>query len=93
MSKSLKLAIAAAAFASSQAFAADVTAPFEVTQFDRILPNVTVMAAGAASASKAGAPFEVTEFDRILPDVLVNTPSAGQPRAGWNDRIPDPYVL
>jgi hypothetical protein len=69
VTKSLKIALAAAALVSTQAFAAG--APFEVTQFDRILPDVKVMAAASGSMNKAGAPFEATEFDRTLPNVAV----------------------
>ncbi len=44
MRKTLKIALAAAALASSQAFAADVSAPFEVTEFDRTPPYVVIKA-------------------------------------------------
>ncbi|OGA12851.1 MAG: hypothetical protein A3D95_08620 [Betaproteobacteria bacterium RIFCSPHIGHO2_12_FULL_69_13] len=50
MRKTLKIALAAAALASSQAFAADVSAPFEATEFDRIPPYVVIKAPADSDA-------------------------------------------
>ena len=49
----MKRIIAAVSFAvlAAPVFAAEVSAPFEVTQFDRALPNVTERADNASSGA------------------------------------------
>jgi len=65
--KPLALAIALAVFASP-ALALEIAPPFELTQFDRMLPDIQ-FAPAAPYVADSRAPYEQLAVDRALPNL------------------------
>lgn len=82
----MKRIIAAVAFSALAVPALADNRPFEQTELDRAIPEISVESSastGGTSAAPRGLPFEQTELNRALPNVA-ERPVQGEPaKAEW----------